>query len=329
MNNNNQLITQKDMEKSKNKIYYLIAKCHELLGDGSSAMSFYLHFQDKKQRYFSEAVIARKNLIKNHLDKILKPANTPIKTEQESINQSLFGEFNQEGNLVLPNNIILPSQLEKHWKKEAEWFYSVNENKINNEFKKRDEQLDKLISAKKIEKEVIKEIGTNEKLIETETALTQFQEAKENLSTKNQKLSCSYRKKYRRHAAERHFFNPIRSKKPENLKKLTGNIIEQRFNQLLESIEPVNLQGKSSRLVITAERVFQEAVIDLLPNHRMSCIPIMREQQWSNYNGSNKYGPIEKYKVDNTEIHAEHRTDPKPQRLGDSFLPQHGTYIVI
>ncbi|CAM4390313.1 MAG: hypothetical protein LEGION0398_MBIBDBAK_00158 [Legionellaceae bacterium] len=269
-----------------------------------------------------------KKIIKDNLNKTFL-SSIMLQKEQENSSTLLFTEFNQDCNLVLSDNFILPSQVKKHWKKDAEWFYSVKKSEINNEFKMHDEKLDKLINEKLAEIEAIKETGVKEKLFENEIALKQLYNARENLKQKHYELTPEYRKKYRRYAAERNFFNPTRnrSNKKESLINLTEDIIEQRFNYAANnSIKPVNLAGKSSRLFITAERVFQETVNDLLPGQSMSCIPTMRQQSWSYGNGSNNYGPIEKYKVNETEIKAEHRTNPKPQRLGDSFLPDHGTY---
>ena len=57
-------------------------------------------------------------------------------------------------------------------------------------------------------------------------------------------------------------------------------------------------------------------------------IPVVRKNPWETTysSGHNLYGPVEAYTLSQTEIQAEHRVNPKPSRLGDSYLPQHGTY---
>ena len=331
------ILANKNGKSIINYAKFIIDKYHEKLGTPIQERPFYGQIINPDYLLTCETACSYKNLIINDFDKAFegKPAAEKNKYIIES------GES-------LENNGMLLDNLDKFWKKEADWFSSCDEVKINEEYKKSTEQLDSIMLAKKTEIESIKETkdvkieGNHIQKAGIDSGLLQPNpsKAKESLSLKHKKLLPEYRKTYRRHAAERHFFDPKRSKKKESLKKLTADIVEQRFNYANSTeIKPIPLKEKSARLFITAERVFQETVICLfgLPeknNQPMSCIPIANRKPWEKKNdhsgeilrGETTYGPIEKYTVGKTKIQSEHRTDPKPQRLGDSFLPKHGTY---
>ena len=217
----------------------------------------------------------------------------------------------------------------------------MNEAAFEEPYKKRLGSIETMIKGKKEEITLVGE-AIKEKLgepneaksrkISLEAELQRLQEIEIEIQARYQKYSADSRRTLRRHRTETHFFDPNHLKKPEVLKKLrdlTFGIIEQRFSLENSELSPLNLAGISSRMLITAERVFQEATI-ILSGESGVDLGISRERgsPWeiNGYSGTNWLGPVERYQVANTEIKAEHRTSPKRQRLGDSYMLQHGKY---
>jgi hypothetical protein len=243
--------------------------------------------------------------------------------------------------LVLPGGIPFPVQFSTAWKAEASWLHSVDTDGMKKEFDKRSVQLDQLVTAKQTEIELIKdtqkntaaEAKTNETLLKRkevlEGELAELNKIKEKLDQKYKKYSYEDRQVFRRHAAERHFFDPRRSRKAAEISTLASEIIDQRYNPGTTARKSVALTKKSVRLFISSERVFQQAVVTLTDEKNPTLgIPTARAKGWqTDYSsGATGYGPVELYQVGDTKIESEHRTEPKRQRLGDSFLPQHSTY---
>lgn len=234
--------------------------------------------------------------------------------------------------LVLPGDIPLSTYFNRSW--------TVNSKSITAKFDKRVAELAQLISAKKIElvlvEEALKDPGNEAKadhpLVQKQktlqTELAELDNVQAKLEQQRDKYSYERRQPFRRYAAEVNFFNSRRSKKRAEIAKLAGGIIDQRFNPSDTAREPLKLVT-STRAVISAERAFQEAAIALSSSATPRLgVPVAREKAWltHSYSGKTGYGPVEHYQVGGTDITSEHRTEPKRQRLGDSFLPQHGTY---
>lgn len=237
---------------------------------------------------------------------------------------------------LLPGGIPLQTKFAKKWAHEATWFDSVGTTQLEQEYEQQEGKLKVLISAKKAELALLEEFleGQEDSVewTQKQTALTadldNLKEVLRSLEKKYENYRPSFRKPFRRHAAETCFFKPSRSSKKDRLAELANAIIDQRFDVTGED-DPVILEGVSGRLLITAERVFQEAVVALSgENTPMLGIPVERESPWriSYHSGKNLYGPHEHYTIGSTMTKAEHRVDPKRQRLGDSYLPEHGSY---
>ncbi|MFA6038332.1 MAG: hypothetical protein WC748_09475 [Legionellales bacterium] len=309
----------------KQKAYFIVAKHYETIGNLKKAWSYYCLVTDKKLIFFVEAVASRVRLLESIIE---NPLVLPVNAQANT----------QENDLMLPQGIPLPSRFIEYWKDEASWFNSLNEAGLKSEYEKRSEQIEKLITGKEQEialflesKPITEQLQQQQKNAEQE--LAKLETVKETLDEKHTQHSSTYRSTYRRHMAEKNFFNPKRSNKQQELSSLTKNIFEHRYNTQDTGVMPVNLNGKSTRLVITAERLFQESVVHLNESEPLKLgIPITREKQWEmdfGYNtqsGKLGYGPVEHYRAGQTVVKSEHRTDPKRQRLGDSFLPEHGSY---
>lgn len=299
----------------KERALFIKAQLHEKLGEKSQAWLAYCKIANVKSDYYVKAVEARKNLL-------LAEIRVQLEHAPASKKPSLFS---------LPQGVPFPTSFAKQWEKQAEWFDSVDEKALEAEYKKRSARITSLIAAKKIEIELVKE----SKPENWEKETTEFEAQLESLQAAETQLDETYRQSLaapraviRRHAVERHFFNPYRSKKLAQVIELAQEIIKQRF-ALEQTDLPVNLTGYSVRQYISAERLFQEAMLRLSGEANPELgIPVRRRQAWSvGYaSGANLYGPVEKFKVGETEIRVEHRVDPKRQRLGDSYLPDHGTY---
>lgn len=239
----------------------------------------------------------------------------------------------------LPDETPFPVQFHKNWCSEAAWLDSVDEITNSAEYEKRLAQLDKLISAKKLilelheedleNKSEIKENDENSQMKKVEAELEQLKQVKIKLGTQYKRHSYSFRARHRRHQAETKFFDPKRCVKPERLIGLTNEIIAHRYNTTSQLVAPVNLDNTSARTVITAENAFLKSIVALTGDRNPNLgIPTAREKDWEigDYSGKTGFGPVERYQVSGTEVKAEHRTKPKRERLGDSFLPDHGTY---
>lgn len=300
----------------KERALFIKAQLHEKLGEKSQAWLAYCKIANIKSDYYAKALEARKNLLLAEIQ--VQPEHVPVLKKP-----SLF---------TLPQGVPFPTSFAKQWEPQAEWFDSVDEKALEAEYKKRSARITSLIAAKKIEIELVKESkpeNYEQKTQELEAELKTLSSAEEQLDERYQQSLPAKRAVLRRHATERHFFNPWRSKKLGQITELAQRIIEQRFALDDKVDRAVNLTGYSSRQYISAERLFQEAAVRLSGDASPELgIPVRRRQPWNmGYaSGTNLYGPVEKFKVGETEIRVEHRVDPKRQRLGDSYLPDHGTY---
>lgn len=318
--------------------YYIKAKCHEKLDEHSEAMCAYCAITDKEFPYYSEVVSARARLLKAQVDKDL----TMIYTASDAVSL----DKKESLSLQLPSGVPFPAKFGAHWSQETFWFHSVDKKGMKDEFDKRFDQLEQLIAARETEITLIDEFLKNasdeassfaEKKKNFQEDLKNLQVTKKKFQQKYEKCLPDNRQTFRRYAAESCFFNPKRSKKCIDLIELTHAIIDQRYQQDNSDSPPapVNLTGKSSRQVISAERAYQHAVVTLTgENNPHLGIPTARTKPWTIWgecfgdhrSGTMGYGPVEHYQMGDTKVQSEHRTSPKRQRLGDSFLPQHASY---
>lgn len=146
----------------------------------------------------------------------------------------------------------------------------------------------------------------------------------DNVEDDNNNLSPRFRKIYRRHQTEANFFKPKRSKKKTVIINLVNKIIDQRYRAKYTNPEAIDLTDVSSRILITAERVYQEAVLSLSDYDTTYKLGIPKHHE--NHQFSTEYGPVEKYQVGSTIISIAHRANPKRQRLGDSYIYDISTY---
>jgi hypothetical protein len=259
--------------------------------------------------------------------------------------------------LQLPGGTLLPVQFNEAWKRESSWFHTVDSGAIKEEFEKRSEQFKKLVSAKRaqidaieVELELVEEmprdtpatVATKEKLETSKQALQlelqKLNDLKKEYEKKRKTHSGDHRQAHRRHMAETNFFDPRRSKKAAEICALTTKVINHRYNHDDSKLDPVKLDGKSARVVISSERAFQETEIALRTKKRKApitplSIPIKRRKPWESQSGyssgTTNYGPPEHYQVGETMMTSEHQVEPQCQRLGNSYVSKAPTYNSI
>lgn len=305
--------------------YYLKAQCHEKLNEPAYAMKAYCEITDEKFQQYAEVIAARARLLKNqvHHDLTVKPdAHIPATPPIENASS------------------VLPIEFSKKWSKETAWFHSADVTAIQAEYDARKRDIEQLITAKETEIALIKQLQkaeTNELTLKTlieknqilENDLKTYRHAQQTLDLSYEKYFPVKRKILRRHLAESHFFNPTRSKKRAQLTELTTAFIGQRFRLDDKNLVAVLLTRKSARQIISAEKAFQNAAMNLTDStHPTLGIPVVRNASWSvdDRAGENTYGPVEQYQVGATVMRTEHRTIPKRNRLGDTFFPDLRSY---
>ncbi len=324
----------------KQHLYFIQGQCYEKLGEFSNAWCAYCNVTDKAADFYPAAIAARSILLKQEIGRRL--GSLPVVQAQVStVEIDGDDEREIEPDFLLPMDIPLLVKFHDKWARETEWFDSVDTASLDSKFRERQEKLKILIQAKEAElslvKELLKENKSSEKWAQKQknlkADLDKLEEIQAKLEEKYRVHMPAARKVFRRHAAESCFFKPSRSLKTAKLTTLVEAIVDQRFKLNDDESLQIDLAGISGRLLITAERVFQEAVVNLSDNNSPRLgIPVIKEKSWtvgSYYNersGVTTYGPVERYIVGATVIESQHRVEPKRQRLGDSFLPQHGTY---
>jgi hypothetical protein len=328
-------VEHKEISALREKAAFLQGQYYEKLKDAPNAWGAYCLITDKSLSFYPEAVAARARLLKIQI----RIQITSSKDESEK---------KMPSTLLLPQEIPLSMRFGESWRAEASWFDSVAKDAMASHFEDRIGQLDKITDGKEEEislmEEALKIKKTSNELKEKKKAfekdLERLQETQKQIELSYKRYSSiSKRRVFRRHAAERRFFQPSRSTKASELIALTEELIAQRFRTSDEEPEPIHLEGKSARLLITSERLFQEAILTLNNESTKPFslgIPTAREKPWSlissysgRVSGTNNFGPKEYYQTGETIIESEHRENPKPQRLGNSFLPQHSTYNVF
>lgn len=332
--------------ENESLVNLFMIKIHRNLGEDRKAWRLYCSF-DQKSCLYEYAIKEAKQLIIEGIKQgsiLQSPSSLTISNNnQETVVKS---SEEQSTSSTTPQDMFL-CNFSKSWKKESKWFHSVDRAAIDDKYKGHIQQIESLITIKEEEiqiyntilgsKDIKNDNLIKDKLEKLEEELDQLQDSKEEFE-KNITSEClpETREAFRRHKAESRFFDPGRSKKRSEIIDLVKKIIDHRY-QLKDPDECIDLTGKSARLVITAERLFQEKVIDLSNNDKPELgIPSCSQ---SNYSESfMSFGPFEKYKVDGTEIEFKHRTEPhpsssgippSPQRLGAGYLKDIGSYNAI
>lgn len=145
----------------------------------------------------------------------------------------------------------------------------------------------------------------------------------------------------RRCKAERRFFDPRRNRNQQSLLELLRKIIETRYREQDAEpidwssssqpipVEPVSLAEVSGRMLITAERLFQQIVLFLSRGEPRVGLPVA----FRNLEFRTAFGPWEVYKSGHTYIYSRHRTDAcsppaimRADRLGASYVKWVGSY---
>lgn len=350
----------------KQKLYFLRGQYAEKLDDTEEAWRSYCGIYDKTSSVYPRAIEAKIRLLKDKIRILLIPI--PVIEKLKLSDASL----SEENKMIFDDcdTLLSPIKLHDAWKKEdADWFNSVNVLEVEDHYNSRISLLQKSFDEastavnNNIKEKLVKKyyekgfeyfmllseeerktiisnlIDTSEEIPKPEDSLViqreKIKKLKSAVEEKKKVHLPEYKKTHRRYLAEKHFFNPQRSKKHQELIALTDHIINQRYQINQNNALPeIDLSGKSSRLFITAERIYQEAILALNGEYPPNLgIPRAREKQWKDNpywngpDGSTGYGPVEKYKVDTSVTKSEHRTSPKRKdRLGDSFLPQYGAY---
>ncbi|MCX7121953.1 MAG: hypothetical protein NTZ67_09345 [Gammaproteobacteria bacterium] len=309
-------------------VHYIKALCYEKLNLPDKAMDSYCKIINIDFQYYSVVIASRARLIKNQV------CHDLTQTTLTFSERFKYYDFD----FAALNSILLPIKFHEQWFPEFYWFNSVDENNIQNEFNSHIKKLEELAATKKTEITILLQRFNEENEIVVRTLkekkaaldaeLIELNEIQNSLNRQYNLYLPANRQIFRNHAAERHFFNPNRSNKKEKINRLTEEIIDQRFQQQTNLI-PVNLDGLSSRLIISSEKAFQNAVITLTDENKPRLgISVARNITWHFQwrSGAIPLGPVEYYQVGKTKVQLEHRVMPKRDRLGAVFLPQCGSY---
>jgi hypothetical protein len=318
--------TAVESARFRSNTHYIKGRIYEISGQRELAMECYCLVTQKQSAYYLKAIEARSRLLKMQVN------------EQDQHGYEADTEIEEENNM-LPGNIPFRTDFSKHWKKEAAWFYSVDIKNLQAANTKYADEIDSLIAATRVKIQLIQSqlvLERSETLITsknlTEKELEQLIIARGKIDDEYSEYTAEGRQSVRRYGAERRFFDPKRSSKKTAIATLTSGLVDQRF-QAINPAQPqaLPLEGYSARIVITAERAFQTAAIELAGRSApMRCMPMVQEKPWqireNGMSGTNKYGPTEHYRVGETVLQTQHRFDPKHDRLGDSLFPKYGNY---
>lgn len=337
---------QTKLDLIKQQLLYLRGVCFDLLGHAAQAMQDFCAVDKINPKVYELALRARVQLLKTTVKKIVfnEIKDTPdvsVGITQELAETSL--QEKKSATALITEIVSQQIAFSSFWQKGQEGnnsFDFVFQSQQEESYVEKTHEIDILIQAKELEIKLFKSReklllqNDDEKQVEEvkellalhEIDLAKLKQAKKIIDEKYNTHKPQYRQLFRRGQAEARFFNPSRMKNKEAIVELASQIIDQRFG-LADSSKPVILTDVSVRQLAAAEKAFQSALIYLTQGSKlMTGIPIARKESWSFGGGYNNYGPVETYKVGETEVTFEHRENPKPQRLGDSYSPQHGTY---
>lgn len=339
----------------KQHAFFVEGKCYQHLNNPSKAWVAYCQVEDKDSIFYTQAVTIRKELLKKNIAeqfekligniaRIPSLSSTKEKSNTDENSSIIFkpSPKKQVDTHLLPNGTPFILGFAGLWNNDSPFFHSANDDALTKRYSKRLHSIETMIKGKKeevtlVKKAIQKGIGKLDELEAKKTSfeeeLNQLQETKEKIEQSYQQHTAINRQTLRRHSTETRFFDYQQIKNPEILKEIRGltfELIDQRFSVDNSGAPKINLNGKSSFMLIAAERVFQEAVITLSSESKevVLGIPRVRANNWDYgyVSGTNWFGPIEHYHIGDTNIETEHRTNPKRQRLGDSYMRQHGKY---
>lgn len=323
----------KTLNDASIQICFLSGQLLEILDKPKKAWNAYISVDDHSHTLYPEIIQARKNLVTQVINQMFSKHIVDLglrgtKSKQSEVlndDIELRSENSEEEKLI--KKLKLSTNYAVFWQKDSDDFHSVNVNKYDKQHQSnqrilddKEEELNSLLYESTEDKE--------KKTLRHQRTLIQEIQSKD--GERYTRLNIDRRASMRSHKAESRFFDPWHFNKIETLesiKNLVLKIVDQRFS-FTPNETALSLQGISSRTLICAERVFQEALRFLGVTGKQLGIPIVRKTSWDfgYISGFNKFGPIERYQIGNTEIQVEHRTDAKPDRLGDCFLKQLGSY---
>ena len=333
-------ITTNEFLSLKQQAYFLKGQYHETVDENSAAWIAYCAVNDEDLPCYSEAITARKELLKKHVNSLVTECEESSDETDNEDKDELMVDVSISPNIQLSENVKFPIMFGTSWTLESKWFHSVAEDSINEEYEKRSSQIQELIKTIELEVGFVEEalkINRNEpglirKKGSLKNQLKTLKTVRDDYWQAHEDHLPEVRASIRRHQTESNFFKPDRSNKIANIIALVEKIIDHRFNIENATSVPIDLAGISARIFISAERLFQESVVALSgSNYPLLGIPTARKKSWnfSGRSGYTEYGPVESYQVDKTKVRSEHRADPKRQRLGDSFLPDLKEYDTL
>lgn len=354
------------------KAYFLKGRLHEYLKDAPLTMVNYCKVKKEDPEIYEKSILGRARLLKRQarillvLDNDIENGDTKMEksdgeSEMTHAPDELMEEIEgsnggfesaddksewldcqssngavQDGYLILPHNVRLPANFRKFWTKEATWFYSVNEEALNDAFELKKAQIEQLFNSRRLELSLALEwleelnglISEKDAIKEKiDTLNSEKNELIDALSHRARPYFVGNRCKIRMYETEKRFFDFNRSKKKKYILDLVSHLIDHRVRTSESEPEPIRLSGVSSRLLITAEKLFQTAIMslgDFSSSERTVNLPLPvgRSKPWrfERGGGTTCYAPCECYLVGETEVISEYRTEPRAQRLGDSYI---------
>jgi hypothetical protein len=323
----------------KEKARFMKGLCHEKLGEKTQAWRAYCEIVDTKLQIYVETIAARIRLLKQEIKAIENSALNARMTSLGIMDETERDELQSVSDEVMTE--LHPSR--PRWQQISDQLHSIDMAAYNaylapleqtkiakrKEFFEIQESLEK-ITVNEGPDNLEQKKQLKERSQELKKEQTQLEQQEKEFKLRHKDYLPEERQRLRRYKAECRFFTPNRSRKISDITALAGEIIDHRFT-LGDSNKqcPIKLTGKSSRLFISAERLFQDAVVSLSGNETPKLgVPVIRKQPWNigGYSGSNDYGAVEFYSVKDTIIRADHRANPKKERLGCCYVYGIGKY---
>lgn len=310
----------------KQQILLVQSACYSVLGTAPRMMLQECLVTERTNPNYRASLAMRAALLKSTVSRALVPTAKIPNANSDISSFSTAPAAN--ASTVLGQQV----HFNRCWQRASRHFDVVDEQSLEEEYQMHLGRLTDLIKAKETEIELLrKEVDAAEKVQATELPSLKAQSEKleqecKNLKTEHAnfekssyKYTVAYRQQHRHAGAEACFFNPQRSKKRAQIESLAHEIIDNRYQQKTEFI---HLSG-SVRVFAGAEKVYQTAA-KMLATYGLPQLGLPSV----NYKKELTYGPDEFYKIGETIAKFQHRTQPKLQRLGDSYSPDHpkGTY---
>lgn len=293
-----------------------------------------IDFRDKKASYYKQLMNLKAGIVKCYAKILInKPYEKPEPTKP---------------NFILPSGLPLVTSFQTTWAliDTPKDVLTIHHGKrLDDEYTSKKSYLKEILEGQRAELKLVQdilqedplteqlELSYKERIKSLKADIEALEKLIDDFDTYYEQLKSKARVEKRRHEVERTFFNPQRIKNKKTLYKILCKIVDMRFfvaDDKDTKAPTLKLDGISTRLTITAERLFQETISQLAGKHIPNLgIPTAREKPWSiSYysRGTTPYGPTEHYEIGNTTVTSEHRVTPKLHRLGDSYLPKGGSY---